>query len=73
MLGQASNVAVAPALYPKLNYDPVKDLQPITNVIAAPLVIVSHPSFPAKNAKEMIAYARSKPDAVTLARPVTAR
>src|SRR3954463_6276765 len=69
VLGQASNVAVAPALYPKLNYDPVKDLQPITNVIAAPLVIVSHPSFPAKNAREMIAFARSKPDALTFGSP----
>lgn len=69
VLGQASNVAVAPALYPKLNYDPVKDLQPVTNVIAAPLVIVSHPSFPAKNAKEMIAYAKAKPDALTFGSP----
>jgi len=69
VLGQASNVAVAPALYAKLNYDPVKDLQPITDVIAAPLVIVSHPSFPAKNAKEMIAYARAKPGALTFGSP----
>ena len=69
VLGQASNVAVAPALYAKLPYDPVKDLQPITNVIAAPLVIVSHPSFPAKNTKEMIAYARAKPGAVTFGSP----
>ena len=69
VLGQASNVAVAPALYPKLNYDPVKDLQPITNVIAAPLVIVSHPSFPARNVKELIVYARSKPDAITFGSP----
>jgi tripartite-type tricarboxylate transporter receptor subunit TctC len=69
VLGQASNVAVAPALYAKLNYDPEKDLHPITNVIAAPLVIVSHPSFPAKNAKEMIVYARAKPGALTFGSP----
>ena len=69
VLGQASNVAVAPALYARLNYDPVKDLQPITDVIAAPLVIVSHPSFPARNAKEMIAYARAKPGALTFGSP----
>ncbi len=69
VLGQASNVAVAPALYAKLAYDPLKDLQPITNVIAAPLVIVSHPSFPARNARELIAYARSKPDAITFGSP----
>ncbi len=69
VLGQASNVAVAPALYGKLPYDPVKDLQPITNVIAAPLVIVSHPSFPARNMKELITYAKSKPGVVTFGSP----
>jgi tripartite-type tricarboxylate transporter receptor subunit TctC len=69
VLGQASNVAVAPGLYGKLPYDPVKDLQPITQVISAPLVIVSHPSFPAKNARELIAYARTKPGAVTFGSP----
>ena len=69
VLGQASNVAVAPGLYAKLAYDPVKDLQPITNDIAAPLVIVSHPSFPAKNVKDLIAYARAKPGDVTFGSP----
>ena len=50
VLGQASNVTVAPGLYDKIPYDPVKDLQPITQVISTPLVLVSHPSFPAKTA-----------------------
>jgi len=69
VLGQASNVAVAPGLYDKLPYDPVKDLQPITLVISSPNVIVSHPSFPAKNTKELIAYARAQPAAVTFGSP----
>ena len=69
VLGQASNVAVAPGLYSKLTYDPVKDLQPITLVISSPLVIVSHPSFPAKNVKELVAYAKAKPDAITFGSP----
>ena len=68
-LGQASNVAVAPGLYDKLPYDPVKDLQPITQVISSPNVIVSHPSFPARNARELIAYARAQPAAVTFGSP----
>src|SRR3954464_6564139 len=42
VLGQASNVSVAPGLYAKLPYDAVKDLQPITQVISTPIVIVSH-------------------------------
>ncbi|MFN7086327.1 MAG: Bug family tripartite tricarboxylate transporter substrate binding protein [Burkholderiales bacterium] len=69
VLGQASNVAVAPGLFPKLPYDPVKDLAPVTQVIAAPLVIVSHPSFPAKSARELIAFARSRPGEVTYGSP----
>ena len=69
VLGQASNIAVAPGLYARLPYDSLKDLQPITQVIATPIVIVSHPSFPAKNAKELIAYARAKPGAVTFGSP----
>ena len=69
VLGQASNITVAQGLYDKIPYDPVKDLQPVTQVIATPIVIVSHPSFPAKNIKELIAYAKSKPDAVTFGWP----
>lgn len=69
VLGQASNVAVAPGLFPRLPYDPVRDLAPVTQVIAAPLIIVSHPSFPAKNVKDLIAFARGKPGAVTYGSP----
>ena len=61
--------AVALGLYGKLPYDPIKDLQPVTQVIATPIVIVSHPSFPAKNAKELITYAKAHPDAVTFGSP----
>ncbi len=69
VLGQASNIAVAPGLYAKLPYDPLKDLQPITQVIATPIVIVAHPSFPAKNVKELVAYAKVRPGAVTFGSP----
>ena len=69
VLGQLANVAIAPALYPKLPYDPVKDFTPVTLVLTAPLVLVAHPSFPAKNMKELIALARAKPDAVTFGSP----
>ena len=69
VLGQLANVAIAPALYSKLPYDPVKDLQPITLALTSPLVLVAHPSFPAKNLKELIAIARAKPDSVTFGSP----
>src|SRR5688572_1880495 len=69
VLGQLANVAIAPALYSKLPYDPLKDLQPITLALTSPLVLVAHPSFPAKNLKELIAIARTKPDTVTFGSP----
>jgi tripartite-type tricarboxylate transporter receptor subunit TctC len=69
VLGQASNVAVAPGLYGKLPYDPVRDFAPVTQVIAAPLVLVSHPSFPAKNTRELVARARAQPGSITFGSP----
>jgi len=69
VLGQASNVAVAPGLYAKLPYDPLRDFLPVTQVIAAPLVIVSHPSFPAKSMKELVARAKAQPGAITFGSP----
>lgn len=69
VLGQAGNIAVAPALYAKLPYDPLKDVIPVTQVVAPPLVVVSHPSFPAKDVKGLIVAARAKPGAITYGSP----
>lgn len=69
VLGQLANVAIAPALYPKLPYDAVKDLQPVTLVLTSPLILVVHPSVPAKNTKELIALARAKPGTLTYGSP----
>src|SRR5687767_9842281 len=69
VLGQLANLAIAPALYPKLPYDPVKDFQPVTLALTSPLVLVAHPSFPAKTVKDLIALARAKPDAITFGSP----
>ena len=69
VLGQLANLAIAPALYPKLPYDPVKDFTPVTLAITSPLILVVHPSFPAKSVKEMIALGRAKPDAITYGSP----
>lgn len=63
-LGQLANLAIAPALYPKLPYDPVKDFTPVTLILTAPFVLVAHPSFPANNMKELIALAKARPDEV---------
>lgn len=56
--------AINPTLYPKLAYDPLKDFAYITNFAKVPGIVVCHPSVPVKNAKELIALAKAKPNAL---------
>ena len=51
--------AVNPSLFKKLPYDTEKDLAPVTLVASAPLMLVVHPSIPAKSVKEFITYAKA--------------
>jgi tripartite-type tricarboxylate transporter receptor subunit TctC len=55
------------ALFKKMPYDPVRDLQPVTLVATAPLLLVAHPSLPVKSVKELVALARTKPGALSYA------
>jgi tripartite-type tricarboxylate transporter receptor subunit TctC len=52
---------INPSLYPKLGYDLEKDLAPVTQLTAGPMVVVANPSLPAKNIKELISLAKAKP------------
>ena len=56
-----ATMVINPSAYSKLPFDPLRDFAPITKVAALPLILVAHPSFPASNTKELIAYAKSKP------------
>ena len=69
VLGVSSFVVVAPGIYPKLAYDPVKDFAPITQILSGPLVLVAHPSFPPRTIAEVISLARAKPDAISYGSP----
>jgi tripartite-type tricarboxylate transporter receptor subunit TctC len=60
----ASTFAVNPSLVPKLPYDTLKDLVPISLVGQTPQVLVVTPSLPASTVKEFVAYAKSKPNAL---------
>jgi tripartite-type tricarboxylate transporter receptor subunit TctC len=62
LLLASSTHAVNASLFKKLPYDPVKDLAPISLLASTSLVVVSHPSVPAKNIRELISYARANPD-----------
>ena len=56
----AGSYSVNPSMF-KLAFDPVNDITPIIQLSAGPLLVVSHPSLPAKTAKELIAIAKAKP------------
>jgi tripartite-type tricarboxylate transporter receptor subunit TctC len=61
MLQTTNGLAISPALYKKLPFDPVKDLVPVTQLVASQLLLVATPSLPAKNTRELIALAKAKP------------
>ena len=61
LMGHIGNLAVAPAMYPKLPYDPVKSFVPVAWVANVPNILVVHPSVPAKTLKELLAYAKAIP------------
>jgi tripartite-type tricarboxylate transporter receptor subunit TctC len=62
-----SNHVANPSFIPNLSYDTINDFAPITLAVIAPLVVVAHPSLPATNVKELIAYARANPDKLNYA------
>jgi tripartite-type tricarboxylate transporter receptor subunit TctC len=64
LLGDRTSLAAAPSLYKSLRYDPVKDLVPITLVARAPAMLAAHPSVPANNLGEFVAYVRKQTDPV---------
>jgi tripartite-type tricarboxylate transporter receptor subunit TctC len=55
------SLGISPALYKKLNYDPVKDFAPITLVAEIPNVLLVRPNLPFKTLKELVKYARDNP------------
>ncbi len=61
LVGVTGALTIAPYVYPKLGYDTLRDFAPVAMVALAPYIIVVHPSVPAKNMKELIALAKSRP------------
>jgi tripartite-type tricarboxylate transporter receptor subunit TctC len=61
VLGSTSSTAVNVGLYPKMPYDPLKDLAPIMQVATGPYVLAVHPALPAKNVAQLITLARAHP------------
>ncbi len=60
-MGSAATLCIAPALYPKLPYDPIRDFSPISVVASTSFVFVVHPSIPASSVNQFIALAKARP------------
>lgn len=69
LLMGANYVTIAPNLYRRMSYDPIKDLAPVTIVGSIPNVLVVNPQVPAKTVAELIALAKSKPGELAYATP----
>ena len=65
----AGPLAVNPFTYAKLPHDTVRDFTYIANMVEFPLLLVTHPSLPVKNVKELIALARARPNQITYSSP----
>ncbi len=61
VLGTTSTHVVAPAVYPKLDYDPIKDFAPVSLLAVTPYLLVVHPNVKAGTLKEFIEVARAQP------------
>src|SRR6185295_4660484 len=59
--GNTSTLAVIPAVSKNPGYDPAKHFAPIASVSDSYMILVVHPSFPAKTVQEFVAYAKANP------------
>jgi tripartite-type tricarboxylate transporter receptor subunit TctC len=67
VIGQTSNLAINPTLYPHLPYNPVKDLTPISLIGSSPLVFVVASNSPYHSLAEIVAAARARPGTINVA------
>ncbi len=64
LMGHIGTLAVTPSLYTRLPYDPIKSFAAVAWVARVPNVLVIHPSVPARNLQELVAYAKANPDKI---------
>ena len=67
LLTSAGPMAVNQGVYEKLPYDPIKDYATIGGISTFPMVLVAHPSFPAKTVADLVAMAKVKPGEINYA------
>lgn len=62
-----SSITINPSLQPKIPYDPVRDLEPISKMASYMFFLVAHPSLPVRSVKQLIALAKANPGQVNYA------
>ncbi|MFJ5382163.1 Bug family tripartite tricarboxylate transporter substrate binding protein [Cupriavidus sp. CER94] len=67
LLVQYSGYHVITPLLTRTSWDPVKDFQPVANLLSAPQVLVVRPSLPVKSLKELVTYAKANPNKLNYA------
>ncbi|WP_326538590.1 Bug family tripartite tricarboxylate transporter substrate binding protein [Pseudorhodoferax sp.] len=69
ILSTSAGISVGPSIMEKMPYDPAKDLEPVSMVMQLPNLLVVHPSVPAKNLQELIAYVKAHPGKLRYGHP----
>ena len=69
LLLASSTNAINVTLYDKLNFDFLRDIAPVAGIVRLPLVMVIHPSVPARTVPEFIAYANVNPGKINMGSP----
>lgn len=67
MLADIGSLAISPSVFKDLPFDPVKDFAPVIMVAYSPHLLVVHPSVAAKDPKELVGLAKSRPDSLNFA------
>lgn len=67
LLANEMTQTIVPALFPKLSFDPIKDLTAVTVFAEAPYVLVVNSNVPAKNLRELVALAKAQPGKLNFA------
>ena len=67
----AGPLVINPHIFAKLPYDSLRDFTHIANMSSFPYLLVTHPSLPVKNVKELIALAKARPGEITYSSPGT--
>jgi tripartite-type tricarboxylate transporter receptor subunit TctC len=66
LMGSNSTFSVAPSLYPKNPYNPLRDFAPVAMIASAPFVLVTNPALSAKTAGELVAQGKANPGKLTM-------